>query len=700
MDSVRTSHLVRLSPLAPPPRRAGAAALPPDRFEPAENPPPPPSRGWLRKVLWGGLAATSALGAVGGIAYIGNHQALQEMGKLQFYPQSLPLPHSQPPTNHPKPPTYPAPALQVAVEGHTVREFLDEFSRTPQVRRQVEQRLQQAQRELQTRIGQVLIPQGEVLLDVQTPLPTSDQSFLHLGQLNLPSAGYRALQSEPLPASLRYAPNPIQTGLKIHLTRVPVEKPIAGPGLLLGAVRVDITSPDGHIDLKGKVGLDLDLDGQASQRQLQKLQGKPGQEPLRQQLRQRQQNARRIQQKLQAQGLTEQVQQVAHQEVDFQAKLSVPKALASSTLYIWSVPDQTGDGRADLQITQKDLWGGLDHLQLSLQDLRFGADPPNASELALRVRHRLQQAIAGGLRDQLPQLDQLLKDQVKEEVRQASREGLKEAEKDANQQLQRLYKANQGRLDLHGSDPNGPRLRLDLGAVRVQGDQLLVGFSTPQDARAVQSNTANAGLRPGQMSLGVPLSAFNQQLRDRSQGGAVQWNQLLDGMRSKAGLRSLEFGKDAKGRPIYPQLRMEKGRLNLNAEVIAKTKTGLGPIFDGMFGSTVHTRLVMPLEVKTVQGRLVISADQSAMEYQKAQSEAPFDLLDLMPTRILTNLLANVLVGTGTVHPGAGANTELDLAKTFGIQFEQATLDPQGNLKLVTRVGPQAARWLADQVSR
>ena len=50
-----------------------------------------------------------------------------------------------------------------------------------------------------------------------------------------------------------------------------------------------------------------------------------------------------------------------------------------------------------------------------------------------------------------------------------------------------------------------------------------------------------------------------------------------------------------------------------------------------------------------------------------ARSNQLIDLLELMPTRILTNLLANVLVSTGTVTPGANPNAELDLdVSAFG----------------------------------
>jgi hypothetical protein len=646
----------------------GRLDVSPDGPEHQPTPPDPP-RWWLRA----GAAGLAGISAVGAIAYVNNAPALEQMGEIELYPQSLPET-----ADAPQAATRPRAAsssgrgdARVHIPGSQARNFLEQLRQQPRVARQLDGQLRQAQQTLQQQLSQVNLGAGEVLLDVRAPLPTSQRSFLHVGEVDLPSLGYRALSSEALPARVAYQMQPLETGLRVQIRPLTQVEAPAGPaqGVLLGAVRVEVSASQTQLDLRGQAQLSLDLDGQGSARQLQRLQGRPGQEPLRQQLQQRQQTGQRLQASLEQQGLLSQVEQAAQQEIQVEAQLQLPSRLASSTLYLWAVPDQSGDGKADLQLTRSDDWQGLQQLQLRLNQAEL-----NSGKQTSYLQRQVQSRIESQLSDQLGQLQTRLPQLIESEVQAAAREGLAQAQREANRQLSRLY---QQQIAV-GSIP------LTLGQIAVRGDALEVDLAT-RNSGALSASTSPSGEH---LRISLELSASNRHLRH-----SVDWPNQLEAIRKQADLRDLRFAQGQE-----PQLSFRQGRLHLTTEVIAKTKTGLGSIIDGFFGSTVHTRLSVPLEVKVQDGRLVVAADRNAVEFQQAQEKLPFNLLDLMPTRIVTNLLSQLALGTGLVRPGE-MNTQLDLSQPFGVRFTRAQLDKKGNLIVDFQLDAQAARWAAQKAT-
>ena len=663
MAAVEKITGTRLSPLKLAAKPSQVLSLPAsqDDFQP-QPPPPPRGHTWL-KVGAAGMAGLSALGA---LAYVGNAPALQQVGEIKLYPQILPI-QQQPLASTPGGAATVAGAprgdARLAIPGAQAREFLEQLSRQPRFARQLEQRLSQVQSELQQQLSRIDLGQGQVLLDVRAPLPTAQRSFLHWGEMDLPSLGYRALASEMLPAQASYQVDPVSTGLRVEVSRVQIENPPEGPGVLLGALQVEVRATRPELQINGRGQLRLDLDGQASARQLQALQGKPGQESLRQELHQRQQTGERLAQTLQQQNLRSQVEQAAQQDLEFEARLQVPEKLASSTLYLWAVPDRSGDGRADLQLTRSDHLEGLQQLRLELKQAQF-----NQGQSTAFLQRQVQSQLEKQLLARLGEIQEAIPQQVAQEVERAAGPGLRQAEREANRELARLYSQ---RISV-GSLPVG------LGQVAVRAGQIEVDLASPQAGRLDLSPPL------GRTSLTIDLATTNRHLRQ-----SVNWPQQLEAMRAKAKLRDLQFARNGE-----PQLSFRQGRLHLTTEVIAKTSTGLGPIFNGVFGSTVHTRLSVPLEVKVSNGRLVVAADRNAVEFQQAQGKTPFNLLDLMPTRIISNLLSQLALGTGMVKPGE-MSTQLDLSQPFGVHFNRAQLDKKGNLIIDFHLDAQAARWLA-----
>ncbi|MBT9585786.1 hypothetical protein IV102_20765 [bacterium] len=744
-------------------------ALPSDTAEIAASKPPASLTKKLAK--WGmaasmGVVATSSL--VGGIAYHANSQALSHKPTVHVYPQQLNQASSKPVETpaaqlkaHKAQQAPKAGPMRGLVPQQTVTQFSHQVQDSAQFKAMTASLTQMTGQQLAQQVAVLKIPDSQVLLDVTLPLPTSDRAFLHVGQTDLPSLGIRALATESVPLALDYTTQPIATGLKVDIKTVKAPSDLKGPGILLGAVQVSLRSETGEIPIQGDLNLHLDLDGKVTQQRLDQLQGKPDQQPLVEQLQGRLAQGHRLQGTMQEQGVQEILEQGFTQQVHFEAKVITGTGpLAQSTLYLWATPDNTGDGKADIQVTQANQTETMQNVTVELGQLGNLGNAPEGS-VAARLHGHVKNALHQGLQQNLPKVTQDLQRTARERAEKEFAKGGPRLEQIANQQLDAVYAQGQ-KLQVKTGNVLAPLLSAQVGNVQVTSQGLLVDLQAGGSGQA--DFTGDLNLKPGQFAAGMDLSVLNGQLRQ------VDWQSVLGPVKDKAGLHDLQFGKDARGKAVIPQISYQGGQLVASFDIVANLKgaeptkgaTGLvtgatGAIDSGMgslqktlkkeaggFGQvlgtllrapsfvidkvasggkavidhtvgkvldagtevvtrpTVHTKIKVPLTLSTHNGALTVGIDGKAVEFQKAQSQAPFDILDILPTR----LLSNVIVGAVADAQGPGQvgqqlqkqGLDIDLSQRLGVGFDEVRIGKDGDLTLIMRTTAGTADWVAQQI--
>lgn len=657
--------LRNLSPLATPPPsdqvELSGARLP-ESQDP--KPPSPPPKSLTRRMLkWAGIATlgvTAGTSILGGIAYQGNHQALIAP-TVHVYPQQLQ--QTAPPTlaQQVQKPAAPAVAPQAppaaGVEILVPEATLQQWIHSPQLQGMISTSLSSAQGQIQQQIAQVKVPSGQVLLDATLPMPTSNQSFLHLGGVNLPSLGYQALQTEAVPLKVDYRADTVETGLKVDVRQLR-EAPGKGPGVWLGGVKVSVSAPEGKIPVAGEVNLALDLQGQSTRAQIERLRKMPGQEKLIQQLEARLEQGQRLQGILQEQGLDHLLEAGLNQDLAFQGQVVTGKEpLVETTLNIWAVPDRNGDGKADLQVTQQNSLDNLRNLRVEVGEI--GGDKAPSGTLDKFVHNQARSALISNLESQIPQLNQQIQQQALQQVAGQLRAQAGQIQAQANGQLRQAYAHD---LQIPG-----------LGSVqqiKVGPGGVLLQLPGQPEGDGVQ--LAPGALKAGQVAVGVDRSSLNQQLQQR-----VDW----DGQLSKAGGSGFQvsWSRDAQNRPVHPELRARDGKLFLHVEVNAQKvlQPGQRP---GMLDD-ISTALDIPLEFKTDHGKLSIGADLKGAELQRLQAGG-FDVSKLVPASAITQLIGEQTLAQ-TVDPAGWG----------GARFDRVQVGPGGDLTVVVGTTPATVDW-------
>lgn len=623
---------------------------------PDPRPPGKPPESLVPRLLkWAGIATlgvTAGTSILGGIAYQGNHQALVAP-TVHVYPQQLEQPATPSlaqqvrgiPGAVPKAPT--PPGVEILIPSGTVQQWIN----SPQLQAQISSQLDQAQGQIQQQIGQVKVPSGQVLLDVTLPMPTSDQSFLHVGGVNLPSLGYQALQTEAVPLQVDYRADTVDTGLKVDVQQLR-EAPGQGPGIWLGGVKVTVSAPEGHLPVAGEVNLALDLQGESTRAQIERLREMPGQEKLIQQLEARLEQGQRLQRILHEQGLDNVLEAGLNQDLAFQGQvLTGQDPLVQTTLHVWAVPDRTGDGKADLQVTQQNQLDNLRHLRVQVDEI--GGDKAPVGRIDQFVHDQARKALISHLENQIPQLNQQIQQTALEQVGAQLRAQSGQIQAQANGQLNQLY-AGLGSVQQIKVAPGG--LLLELPG-QPGGDGLKL---------------APGPLQPGQVAVGIDRSSLNQQLQQQ-----VNWDQILE----KAGGSSfhMSWARDTQNRPVHPELRSRDSRLFLHVEVNAQRNLlpGQKP---GLLDN-LSTAMDIPLQFKTDQGKLMVNADLKGAELQRLQAGG-LDLSKLVPASALTKLVGDQALEQ-TVDPAGWG----------GARFDRVQVSSGGDLTVVVGTTAATVDW-------
>ncbi len=742
--------------------QTNAVALPQDCAEVSQ----PQESGTRRLIKWSaaaGLAVVAGSSLLGGIAYHANYDALQQKPTVQILPQKLPTSSQDTPKLSAQVKAAQTPTvasakggpMRVFVPPATIAQLAHDAQDTSQFQQLNAAAVSKASQEVGQQLAVLKVPDSKVLLDVTMPLPTSERPFLHIGSLDLPSMGMRALQTESVPLAMDYTTQPIATGLQVHIKNIDPPKNMKGPGILLGAVQVSLTSESGKIPVQGSLNLHMDLDGKASQEQIAKLKGMPGQESLVQHLQQRIQQGKQLQDKVSQQGLDGMLQDGFDQKLKFEANVLTGKdPLAQSTLYLWGTPDKTGDGRMDIQVTQANDDSGISKISLEMASLENVGKTPDGLA-AGQLHSQVKSALLKGMQENMTKVTQDLQRMAKERAEKEFAKGGPRLEEVANAQLSKIYEKGQ-QLKYDTGNSFAPLISAQVGTVQVAQGGLLVDLQTSAGGSGKADFTGDLNnLKPGQFGAAMDLTVLNGQLKK------VDWSQTLQAVKQKADLRDLEFTKGG-----APQISMQNGRPTVSFEVIVhanglnatkgvtgiltdttggidkgmknvqknlqKEAGGFGEVVGGVLRApsflldkivgggkavldntvgavteaatrpTVHTRVNVPLTFQTEDGHLKVGLDGNSVEFKKAQSQTPFDLLDLLPTRLISNAIAGAMADAqGPEMVGRQLQKhglDVDLQKNLGLAFDEVRLSKDGDMTLIMHTTPRTTAWIGEHL--
>ncbi|MBI3926422.1 MAG: hypothetical protein HY319_12850 [Armatimonadetes bacterium] len=702
------------------------------------------ARRLLRWAGWSGLAATGLVGATGTLGYLANQEALSEAPTVQLAldletqlnrspappgltpaPIQSPAPAAATPAVPSQAPASPEGGVAVLVPASMAADLVRDLQRRPEVESLIERRLDEVAATVNSELATVRPTGGQLLLDLELPLPTGDQAFMHVGRLDLPSLGYRALQRERVPLSLQVELDPVETGLKLDVQRLRSAHPVRpasleGPGIYLGAVRVRLLSEKEAIPLRGEAKLGLDLDGKSTAPMLARLEQRPaaatpGSEEARklgEQLRTlqgRQQQARRLRE-IGAEGdqgyrdLLEDA--FRNQTVSFDLRVRPEQGpLAEAVFHLWLGQDVTGDGRSDLHVAHQLDLERLANLSLEVRQLDRQGELPEGW-LRRLANEQVQKHFVQGIRETVSRAGEQLRQEAVRRAEQELGRAIPRVVEHGNAELEQLYRRGGG-IELPTASPVTSEARLSLAGFRLSGTGsgavLVVDFDGATAARP-ETAALPAGMRlePGELAVSLSGGELNRQL---GPGGVVRWDQMLEQVNRQDGPYRASLARDPSGRTIYPRWSSEGKNpalvfdLQLDRKPApAGEKVSIQRLLSSVGPAQLQRRVVVPLQLRVEQGDIHVAPLIDSVRIEKPGPDLSLRTRDLVPTEALTSLVARtVLAAEGgqaqVIRLGAPLRDYGLEVREIGT-LERSETGPSLVVKLKTH--PRAAEKLAD----
>ena len=557
---------------------------------------PKPKKSFAKKLFhlagWTGMAFTTAAGALGGIGYLANRDAMQKPTVSVYLQPELFSESGQ--ANHLGEDYVPQAGgwfrdttgltpsgISVELPKSTVKEFTKALRNSPQVDALIRDGIDYATKVAETELAHYTPPAVDILLDARTPLPTGENSFFRLGDLNLPSMGLKSLKLEEVPLALRAETDTIHTGLTFEILPLEPDDAVEGPGIQLGAVRARVGFKD-TVKAQGTASLQLDLNGKLSKEKLANLDQDKHPE-LAAQLERRLESGRTIAGNPVASAVLQSALQ--DQTLSFEAEIkATEKPVAEATFRLWLVPDNTGDGRADIAITQESNLEELKNLDIQIKNFERQGEAPS-SVLGGKLNEIVTSAFKDGLEQAVPGVVDHLRTLALDKITEQLARGNPFLNAQANKALETGYTIGREGIEIPTHSELLPSVQIGLGEVRLDKEgNLKVGLRTTGSDRMVGvTNLAQDIDTPdGQLSLTLQGELLNQQLKDKSAGGALDWGKFLEAAREKNGFQELQFGKDEQGQTIYPRLISDRGMPAVKLSLVIRPE-GAKPI-DGATG--------------------------------------------------------------------------------------------------------------------
>lgn len=431
----------------------------------------------------------------------------------------------------------------------------------------VQKRLVEAEKQMNAHLAHLTLKGGETLLTARVPFPSGQGSILQIAGKSLP-VGLRKLAMEDLPLVAEYQIDPVDTGLKVNLSRVEVDSAHLPAGvdkaLYLGSVRADISNPNGAaIPLSGKVKVSLD-DGTATRKALEKTT-----DPVkRQALQQRLKDIERLQKLTKDQDLQPLLDLFTdNREASFQGSLQPQGSkMGDGTVHVWLAPDQDGDKRGDVKLSGEIFTAGVDKMTFGLQHIDIADD-------GSFVGKQMSKTAEGAVTRAVPKLMEALKSTIRSKVSEQFKQELGKMETDLDAQFDQGMDAAQAatsgvgvKVDRLDVDPKTGQLVVDLHSKDGHPENLMpqirvIAKKAPAQTRAqpVVSTVARRSvvkLDDSKPAVVIPGSTARQFLTE-----------LLKNKQFQKNFQTLTEGTKKQAQQMASHLQGPKGTMQLEIDV-------------------------------------------------------------------------------------------------------------------------------------
>ncbi len=660
----------------------------------------------LKIAAWTGLAVTVTAGSIGAIGWFGNPDLARKPEVTILADQNpastqtgaaATAPKAAPSAKAPAAITVQSDRVVVVLPKTTVTGVATQAQQNQRAQKFLAQKAREAEQSLTSVLQGMKAPEGTVLLDAKLPLPTGDRAFFHLGPVDLPSFGVQSIQYRDLPLVVSYKTSPIAPAFKVGLETFQAQnapRPAeAGPNALyLGSVRVSVSPKDGSIPVDGSLTLSVERDGKQTTKQLAELEHKlklvPHDSPRGKQLQELiARHKERIAQGHDLPHVELLDEAFKNQTVNFSADVkSGAGAVAKATYHVWMGKDVTGDGRADLHLVGETDFSALDGLTVDLRKLEGSGVSPDG--FLNKIAHdQVTDLFKGAIRQALPEATDSIRRGAIAEVGNELRRGTPWVADESNKILSQGY--GQG-MDIDVpplAGTGGKHLHYNVNRVQVAPQGMVLEMQTGATRGQAEAVSVPFELQQGELALRIPGAELNQRLRD-----TIDWNSILGGIKKAQKLKELRFGQGGE-----PRFIMDKGKPAITLDVVARADGAI------LFDAKVATGIVVPLDFRVHEGKLEVKPDAKGVRMTDPQNPLPFNVIDLFPTRLLSNMIADFIADSKGSTVAAGLTQGLDLNfDKKGLQFVDVKAQPRGtgapDLAVKLKATPKMTDFLLQQV--
>lgn len=514
--------------------------------------------------------------------------------------------------------------VEIKLPGETFQKFISTVEGTDTAKQIIGKVVSTGDSKVEQTIESPTGVKGSILARVKVPLPTGDFPMLGMQIPKLGSADfYKAplnsdnyvtvnptgtdlgsVVEEELPLAVSYDVNSNAPNVKVkseifHPGKLPAPPSNDKPYVLLAGVRTTVNAEESNFTVKGKISVDMDLDGKATQGkidQLRQIMSDKSSSPEQVKrasaqilsLQNRARNAGELGRRLDKAGFRDTLENVMKdQDTDISIQVKMPKKdpLVKAAHYFWLGPDKDNDGMADLYITRDIDTSGFQQVKMGRMDTKASVQGEKNVEGGLaKIGNKVaEKQIHKEMKKAALSMEDEIKDKVRETVEHVTASAIPGFEELANTYLSSFVEGHAN----SSVEINEPGVKADIN-FQVKGFQVINHGGRPtavikidvgnDNLQNIKTNfterleRTNRAVEQGEASAAVDGHLLNSMLRDRSEGGAVDWNFMFQKMKSQGPVEEISFNRDKDGNTVYPKIIMKDGKPVVNLDLTLKLK--------------------------------------------------------------------------------------------------------------------------------